>query len=141
MQYGIFLIDKAAEKCGSFYALAKRMDVSEGNISAIRKGRRKLPLAWVYELATIAEVDPAWALKGATEELARSEAKRSRLGKAVAGGAVVMLLGSYGINFPSVIEGHSISHEALSTLYIVSTGAAVLWAVRRWIKRRRNPAF
>jgi plasmid maintenance system antidote protein VapI len=68
MKYSLTLLDKAASNCGSFYRLAQAMDVHESAISAIRAGRRDLPLSWVYELAILAELDPGEQLGLITKE-------------------------------------------------------------------------
>lgn len=62
MEYGLTLIDKAGENCGSFYSLSKRTGIIETHISAVRRGKRRLPLEWVPLLADAAGVDPWEAL-------------------------------------------------------------------------------
>jgi len=58
MESGQNLIDKAAEICGSRYALAKRLEVDESNLSAMAKGKKPLGPRLAARLAAIAGEDP-----------------------------------------------------------------------------------
>lgn len=94
MEYGLALIDKAAEMCGgSAYKLAKAWGVSQTMISLIRKGERKLPLRRVPKLAELAGVDPREAmLRVAEEQAEEGSPERDLLGNVRAFGVAAMLL-------------------------------------------------
>ncbi len=121
MNYSISLIDKAAEMCGSYYRLAKRLKVSEANISHIRHGRRPLPLAWAYELAEITGEDKGQVLQLLTMEQAKAPEKRSRLGKLVAAGVVAICSFSYGNDSLSQPVTSSPLHQPLKSNATVCT--------------------
>jgi hypothetical protein len=87
MEYGKWLIDKAAELCGSRYALAKQLGVDEGNLS--RYAKKGPPIEWVPRLAEIAGVEPGQAVLRVLAE--RVDAKKPPL--RVAGFAHVSALG------------------------------------------------
>lgn len=75
------LIDKAAEICGSRYAMAKRLEVDQAQLSRIVKGKEGLAPGLAARLAAIAGEDPiATALEAVTEreknEHARDELRR-----------------------------------------------------------------
>ena len=54
-------LDAARQKLGnvSDYALAKRWNLTPGQISAFRKARRPLPLHAIYKLAFVLDLEPA----------------------------------------------------------------------------------
>lgn len=99
MTYGLALIDKAKEMCGgSDYKLARAWGISQTMISLIRKGEKKLPVRRVPKLAELAGVDPREAmLRVAEEQAPEGSEARDLLGKALATGAVAMLLFSVGL--------------------------------------------
>lgn len=121
MQYGQSLIDKAAQICGSYYKLSKRINVPESNLSCVRKGTRRVPLDWALDLAEITGDDPGEVLKLLTMERTKNPEKRTRLGKLVAVGAVAMLLFSYGNDSLSRPVTYSPLHQPLENNSIVST--------------------
>lgn len=49
---------RTAANVPSDYALAKRLEISRGNLCDVRKGKRGLPLDAIYRLAIILEMDP-----------------------------------------------------------------------------------
>lgn len=57
-------IDRAAEICGGQNALARRLGITSGNLSATKTGVRPLAKEHIQELARILGVDPAelWLL-------------------------------------------------------------------------------
>ena len=93
MEYGQTLIDKAGEKCGSFYKLAHEMKISEGNLSKVRRGLRPLPIEWVPELAEIVGIDARDAVAEVlAEQLPEGSRARAILGGVQAAGVAAMLL-------------------------------------------------
>lgn len=136
MKYALFLLDKAAEKAGSYYRVAKLTGLSETTITSIRKGRRSVPLDVVPLLADLAGHDPKEALSICLVEQekdpARGERLRAILGKPLAIGAAVMLL-----FFVSSSETYSIAMQTiqpettaqLDMLYIVSITLGALITV------------
>lgn len=113
MTYGQTLIDKAGEKCGSFYKLHKVTGFSQTTISQIRHEKLKLPLEWVPVLAEIAGVDPVQALARTMEnQLPEGSAAKAILGKYLALGDGAMLLGANR-------TPQGIGAETLKTIYIV----------------------
>lgn len=102
MTYSISLIDIAGEKCGSFYALSKRIDLAQSTITEIRKGKRPLPVDVVPELAELAGVHVDEAIHQVLMERAagtkREGVLREILGKALVTGAAATLLSSYSAN-------------------------------------------
>ena len=79
MEYAQTLIDKAAKICGSRYALAKRLSVSESNLTNMVKGNRPIPPSLAGELAAITGDDPRNAALSALVEKEADESKRQRL--------------------------------------------------------------
>jgi hypothetical protein len=75
MEYGKWLIDKAAKLCGSRYALAKELEVDEGNLS--RYAKKGPPIEWIPRLAEIAGVEPGQAVLRVLAE--RADAKKPPL--------------------------------------------------------------
>ena len=124
MEYGLALIDRAAEKCGgSAYKLAKAWGVSQTMITLIRKGERKLPLRRVPKLAELAGVEPREAmLRVAEEQSAEGSEERDLLGKALAATVAAMLL--FFVSLAPLLPSQSYaavmtqSHK-LTNLYIV----------------------
>jgi hypothetical protein len=99
MTYSISLIDRAGEKCGSFYALSKRIDLAQSTITEIRKGKRPLPVDVVPELAELAGVNVDDAIHQVLMERAagtkREGVLREILGKSLVAGVAAMSLFSY----------------------------------------------
>ncbi len=62
MNYQQKLLEQAAKQAGSWYRLAKAINVATQNLSAVKNGRRDMPLTWVYDVAVIAGVEPGEAL-------------------------------------------------------------------------------
>jgi DNA-binding transcriptional regulator YdaS (Cro superfamily) len=93
------LIKKASEKAGSDYKLAQRLNVSRGNVSDWKTGRRSCPAADQALMASIAGLDPeAWAARAIIsqhEGSEKGELLKQALKKAlVATGAVLGTFGS-----------------------------------------------
>jgi len=93
------LITKAAEKAGSDYKLAQLLEVSRGNVSDWRKGRRPCPAAEQALMADIAGLDAsAWgarALIAPHEGTEKGERLKQALKKALlATGGAAALFGS-----------------------------------------------
>lgn len=76
MAYGKDLLDKAAAKAGSRYALAKQTGIAESGLSRAANGERDVPASWVLPLAQIAGVDPIKAMEQWTRE--RAAKKKAR---------------------------------------------------------------
>lgn len=76
MSYGKRLLDQAAEKAGSRYALAKLTEIDEGDLSKVASGKRDVPASWVLKLARVAGIDPTEAME--MHDLERAEKKRLR---------------------------------------------------------------
>lgn len=143
MQYVDSLIDKAAKVCGSYTALANRMDIPIQNISLMRAGKRAISPATAAELADIAGEDAREAAIAAVIENAkgtrREGALRAILGKGLAAGVAVMLVFSY--SGESICAMESVARTS-NSIYIVSTQA-----IRMIVKRlgdfflRKNRAF
>lgn len=92
--YLITLIDKAAEKAGSDYKLAKLLAVNRQNVSNWRHAKAKCPVADQALMASIAGLDVnAWtarAIVSQYEGTAKGDALFKVLGKALlATGAVI----------------------------------------------------
>lgn len=93
MEYAKALIDKAGEMCGSFYRLSHETGFPQSTISAIRAGKRRLPLEWVPVLAELAGENPRDALaRVMAEQLPEGSRARAILGGAWAAGVAAMLL-------------------------------------------------
>jgi len=94
MEYGIALIDKAAELCGgSYYKLAKAWGVPQSRISEYRHGKRPVPLAKVHKQAVLAGVDPQEAyLRVSIEQMPEGSEERDLLGNVLATFVTVMWL-------------------------------------------------
>ena len=90
MQSVTMLIDKAADVCGSYTALADRMGIAVQNISLMRAGKRAVSPATAAELADIAGEDAREAAIAAVIESAKGTRRegvlREILGKAIAAG-------------------------------------------------------
>lgn len=132
MKYVKALIDKAGKNAGSFYKLAQVTGLHEQNISAIRAGRRTLPLDVVPELAELAGEDVDEAIHQVMIEQTRDPERRERLteilGKAVAAGVAAMLVFSYSGDSNSSTLTNAKSNNKLNLLYIVE-------CVRAWFRR------
>ena len=88
MNYGLSLIDKAGETCGSFYKLHKLTGFAQATISEIRAEKRRLPLEWVPVLAEIAGVDPIRAVALVLHEQLPEGRAKEALKKPFTGGGV-----------------------------------------------------
>jgi len=123
MTYGLTLLEKCGETCGSFYKLAKRTGYAEQTISTLRQGKRPVPLEWVPVLADIAGVDPREALARVLyERLPEGSPAREILGKqnAPEAGAVGMLPFSYSGTLEGAVKEIC---KRLNILYIVCRNA------------------
>jgi hypothetical protein len=126
MEYSLSLIDKAGEKCGSFYALSKETGFAEQSISNIRRKHRALPLEWVPVLAEIAGVDPRDALaRVMAERLPEGSRARAILGGVRAAGVVALLLLCVVLGTLLPSTGYARTMGKVDFLYIVEC-----W--RRW---------
>lgn len=130
MTYSISLIDKAAEKCGSFYKLSKRVDLAQSTISEIRAGRRRLPADVVPLLAEVIGMDVDEAIHGVLMEHAKGTKReavlREILGKALAAGGAAMSLSSYKSESNDSTEKINNSATVVNPLYIVSSRATAI---------------
>jgi DNA-binding transcriptional regulator YdaS (Cro superfamily) len=130
MGYGKDLLDRAAAKAGSRYALSKVTGIPESNLSEATHGKRNVPASWVLKLARVAEIDPTEAME--MHDLERAEKKRlrrhlSRLG--VAGvAAICATLSSSGDGLAHQFSAAT-SRVEFTVLNIVSKILA--WATRR----------
>ncbi len=108
MKYGQSLIDKAAEACGSYTALAERLGVPVQNVSLMKSGKRSISPATAAELADIAGDDARQAAIDAIIDSAKGTRRESTLreilGKAVAAGVAGMLVFSYSGDWTSATE-------------------------------------
>jgi transcriptional regulator with XRE-family HTH domain len=154
MTYSIALIDKAGEKCGSFYALSKRIDLAQSTISEIRAGKRRLPADVVPLIAEVLGMDVDEAIHGVLMEHAKGTKReavlREILGKGIAAGVAAMLVFSYSdglisrmekatktvttVNFPTIVSTLGLR---LSRLF---TGMIRRWSVAR-LSGARPEAF
>lgn len=124
MEYGKWLIDKAAEVCGSRYALAKRLEVDEGNLS--RYAKKGPPIEWIPALAEIAGEEPGTAVLRVLAE--RADAKKRPRGGAQGIGAAAMLLISYALSVGGSLEVPT-ARQSSSTVY-----ASYRLRVSRWLR-------
>lgn len=108
MQSVTMLIDKAADVCGSYTALADRMGIAVQNISLMRAGKRAISPATAAELADIAGEDAREAAIAAVIESAKGTRRegvlREILGKAIAAGVAGLLVCSYSGDSTSAME-------------------------------------
>lgn len=145
MNYGLTLIDKCGEICGSFYKLAKRTGFAEQTISNIRTGKRDIPMEWVPVLADIAGVDPREALALVlAERLPEGSPARAILEKPEAGG-VEMLPFSYNGSLKGAVAEIA---KRLDMLYIVSIRKltvrvvqSLTWGVTPYPTSSHSPAL
>ena len=124
MEYGLSLIDKASKVCGSTYKLCKELEYAESNMTAIKKGRRQLPLELVPVLAEIAGIDAREALaRCMAERLPERSRARAILGEARAAFGAAMLLFFVSLGLWPHSEAYARTYEKLSSkvdlLYIV----------------------
>lgn len=130
MEYTLSLIDKAGEKCGSFYQLAKIAGTYESAISSMRAGNRPVPMSLVPILAEIAGVDVHEAIDRVMIEQEKNPKRRGQLveilGKAVAAGVAGMLVFSYSSDSISttVTEKNSTSDLRMYTSWNI---ARLIW--------------
>lgn len=73
------LIDKAAKVCGSRYALAKRMHVSDSMLGQMARGTRPIGPRIAARVAAIAGADPRLCALVALVEAARDDEERVEL--------------------------------------------------------------
>lgn len=120
MQYGITLIDKAGQMCGSFYKLHKETGFPQSTISDIRAGKRALPLEWVPVLAELAGVDARDALAQAmAERLPEGSRARAILGGVRAAGVAAMLLFFVVLGLLQPLTSYAADARKHNILYIV----------------------
>lgn len=104
MKSGVTLIDKAAELCGSYSALAERLGTSKQALSDMKHGKRDISPETAALLADIAQVDARDAVIQAVIERNKTGPKaeqiRDILGKALAAGVAGLWVFSYG-SWPS----------------------------------------
>lgn len=122
MQYAESLIDKAINSCGSAAELARKMGIDRAEVTKLKQGKRPLSPELAAELADIAGDDAREAAIHAIIERNADGRKghllREILGKALAAGAVGMLVISY--NGDSISATEKIANK-LDSLYIVSS--------------------
>jgi len=126
------LIDRAAEKCGSYVELARRIGTSKQALSQMKHGQREISPETAALLADIANEDARDAVIRAViarnKTGPKAEQIREILGKALAAGVAAMLLFFYsGATTPTTAEAETIAPE-LTGLYIVSIGIVALLA-------------
>jgi len=120
MQYGIALIDKAGEKCGSFYKLHQDTGFPQSHISSIRSGKRALPMEWVPVLAEIAGVDAREALACVmAERLPEGSRARAILGGARAAFVAATLLFFVSLGLVQPLTSYAGESTGVDLLYIV----------------------
>lgn len=139
MQYGIALIDKAGDMCGSFYKLSKETGFPQPHISLIRSGKRGLPLEWVPVLAEIAGVDAREALACVmAERLPEGSRARAILEGARAAFVAATLLFFVSLGLLQPLTGYAKESEKLNLLNIVECWLRAFClffmarSVRRW---------
>ncbi|EKD97194.1 MAG: hypothetical protein ACD_23C01020G0005 [uncultured bacterium] len=122
MLYAESLIDKAINSCGSAAELARKMGIDRAEVTKLKQGKRPLSPELAAELADIAGDDAREAAIHAIIERNADGRKghllREILGKALAAGAVGMLVISY--NGDSISATEKIATK-LDSLYIVSS--------------------
>lgn len=79
MLRGQTLIDKAAQVCGSRYALAKRLGANQGFLSEVANGHKPIPPTLAARLAAIAGEDPRQEALEALAAQEKDPAKRAAL--------------------------------------------------------------
>lgn len=86
------VIDAAAEVCGGQNALARRLGMPSGNLSAARAGKRPFPAAKCIEVATLLGIDAAtvWQLAQERKNPFRQSATAALAGYLIAIMAVVL---------------------------------------------------
>lgn len=67
---------KARLKITSDYEPAKRLDVHNGNVADMRKGKRAVPLDVAFKLAITQEMDPATVVADLESQREKNEARR-----------------------------------------------------------------
>lgn len=134
MAYGKLLIDKAGEKCGSFYRLSKETGFPQSHISEVRSGKRTLPVEWVPVLAELVGEDPRDALaRVVAERLPEGSRARALLGGVYRTGVAVMLL-LYVVLGPLLPSSGYAKASADLTSY---TSWNIWWTLRRLFFRTR----
>lgn len=135
MEYGKLLIDKAGEKCGSFYRLSKETGFPQSHISEVRSGKRNLPVEWVPVLAELVGEDPRDALaRVVAERLPEGSRARALLGGAYRTGVAAMLLLCVVLGQPQPSNAYEVG-RANSTSY---TSWNIWRTVRRLFFRTRG---
>jgi transcriptional regulator with XRE-family HTH domain len=117
------LLDSASTICGGDAKLAERLGVAHTVVSDMRHSRRTITPETAAELADIAHVDPLQAMADAVIERNRGTRResvlREILGKALAGGAVVLLSFSYSGDSISATRSKTSNTVQLPFVYIV----------------------
>lgn len=117
---GKTLIDKAAEICGSYSALAERIGTSKQALSDMKHGKREISPETAAMLADIAHEDAREAVIQAVIERNRTGPKaeqiRAILGKALAAGVAGMWVFSYSNGWTGAIQTVA---NSLNELHIV----------------------
>lgn len=67
---------KAELDIDSDYALAKRLEITRGQIVAIRDGSRPMPLAVAFKVAITLQLDPAMVIADLEEQREKNEKRR-----------------------------------------------------------------
>lgn len=136
MQSVAMLIDKAANVCGSYTALAERMGIPVQNISLMKSGKRAISPATAAELADIAGDDAREAAIAAVIESAKGTRRegvlREILGKAIAAGVAGLLVFSY--SGDSILAMETIAKNDLT---INDSIHRIYWLIRRAVVRLR----
>lgn len=129
-------LDAAQKALGeiSSYELAKRINLSNDQISRIRKGSRTLPNHAIFKLAIILQLDPAEVLADLESQQEKTEERREfwrgfllRVGKS---STVLYLLWSCIASFGTG-PGAPFGREAMAyNACVVAVWVAFLWAFR-----------
>jgi DNA-binding transcriptional regulator YdaS (Cro superfamily) len=117
---GKTLIDKAAEICGSYSALAERIGTSKQALSDMKHGKREISPETAAMLADIAHEDAREAVIQAVIERNRTGPKaetiRAILGKGLAAGVAAVWVFSYSNGWTGAIQTVA---NSLNQLHIV----------------------
>jgi DNA-binding transcriptional regulator YdaS (Cro superfamily) len=118
-----FLIDKAAQTCGSQAELARRMGIWPADVTQLKTGARPLSPEIAAELADIAGEDARQAAIDAIIERNKGTRKegamRDILGKGLAAGVAVLLAFSYSADSISAMADKTTRISAFTVVYIV----------------------
>jgi DNA-binding transcriptional regulator YdaS (Cro superfamily) len=127
MSYGKQLLDRAAAKAGSRYALAKLTDISQGNMSEVASGKRHVPASWILKLARIAEIDPTEAMEHWDLERSELKKKRRQWSSSAAAGVGATWLTIASMQLAGSYEVSATVRAAINSLYIVSNRLRRFW--------------